>query len=70
MAPSPAPFPFPMPQCVELKPDWAKGYSRLGAAHHGLGSFQDAVQALEKGEGGGGGVEGGGRVVSPEGGGG
>lgn len=46
-----APALCPVPQCVELKPDWAKGYSRLGAAHHGLGNFQDAVQALEKGEG-------------------
>jgi hypothetical protein len=25
---------------VELKPDWAKGYSRLGAAHHGLREYE------------------------------
>lgn len=38
-----------MPQCVELKPDWAKGYSRLGAAHHGLGEFAEAIKAYEQG---------------------
>ncbi|CAM0906680.1 unnamed protein product [Alopecurus aequalis] len=34
---------------VELKPDWAKGYSRLGAAHLGLGDAVSAVAAYEKG---------------------
>jgi stress-induced-phosphoprotein 1 len=34
---------------VELKPDWAKGYSRLGAAHIGLGNAEDAVLAYQKG---------------------
>ncbi|KAF0931674.1 hypothetical protein E2562_005671 [Oryza meyeriana var. granulata] len=34
---------------VELKPDWAKGYSRLGAAHLGLGDAASAVTAYEKG---------------------
>lgn len=34
---------------VELKPDWAKGYSRLGAAHLGLGDADAAVAAYEKG---------------------
>jgi stress-induced-phosphoprotein 1 len=34
---------------VELKPDWAKGYSRLGAAHLGLGAAASAVAAYEKG---------------------
>ncbi|XP_066322296.1 hsp70-Hsp90 organizing protein-like [Miscanthus floridulus] len=34
---------------VELKPDWAKGYSRLGAAHLGLGDAGSAVAAYEKG---------------------
>lgn len=34
---------------VELKPDWAKGYSRLGAAHVGLGDSQEAVSAYKKG---------------------
>lgn len=34
---------------VELKPDWAKGYSRLGAAHLGLGDAPKAVEAYEKG---------------------
>ncbi|KAL5212497.1 hypothetical protein ABZP36_023344 [Zizania latifolia] len=34
---------------VELKPDWAKGYSRLGAAHLGLGDAASAVAAYERG---------------------
>ncbi len=34
---------------VELKPDWAKGYSRLGAAFHGLRKWDDAVAAYSKG---------------------
>ncbi|KAL6911899.1 hypothetical protein ACP4OV_000704 [Aristida adscensionis] len=34
---------------VELRPDWAKGYSRLGAAHLGLGDAAAAVAAYEKG---------------------
>jgi stress-induced-phosphoprotein 1 len=34
---------------VDLKPDWAKGYSRLGAAHLGLGDAASAVAAYEKG---------------------
>jgi stress-induced-phosphoprotein 1 len=34
---------------VEIKPDWAKGYSRLGAAHLGLGAADSAVAAYEKG---------------------
>ena len=36
-------------QCVSLKPDWAKGYSRLGAAYHGLGEYPEAIQAYEDG---------------------
>ncbi|CAA6666818.1 unnamed protein product [Spirodela intermedia] len=34
---------------VELKPDWPKGYGRLGAALVGLESFDDAVSAYRKG---------------------
>ena len=34
---------------MELKPDWPKGYSRLGAAHSGLKQWDDAVEAYEKG---------------------
>lgn len=34
---------------VELKPDWAKGYSRLGAAYQGLGRYDDAVSAYGRG---------------------
>lgn len=36
-------------KCVELKPDWAKGYSRLGAAYHGLGEYPRAIEAYEQG---------------------
>jgi len=35
--------------CTTLKPDWAKGYSRLGAAFEGVHSFDDAIAAYEKG---------------------
>ncbi|KAF0893729.1 hypothetical protein E2562_029404 [Oryza meyeriana var. granulata] len=34
---------------VALRPDWAKGYSRLGAARLGLGDAAGAVAAYEKG---------------------
>ncbi|CAL5222224.1 g4557 [Coccomyxa viridis] len=34
---------------VELKPDWPKGYSRLGAAAIGLGDTEQAKAAYEKG---------------------
>lgn len=34
---------------VELKPDWPKGHSRLGAALHGLRRMKDAVAAYEAG---------------------
>ena len=34
---------------VELRPDWAEGYSRLGAAHLGLGAATSAVAAYAKG---------------------
>ncbi len=37
-------------QVVELKPDWGKGYSRLGAAHHGLQHLDEAVNAYQKGK--------------------
>ncbi|KAJ8604520.1 hypothetical protein CTAYLR_000940 [Chrysophaeum taylorii] len=29
-------------KCVELAPEWAKGYGRLGAAQHALGRFAEA----------------------------
>ena len=35
---------------MELKSDWAKGYSRLGAAFHGLRKWDDAVEAYSKGK--------------------
>ncbi|KAK4605414.1 hypothetical protein RGQ29_013467 [Quercus rubra] len=34
---------------VQLKPDWPKGYFRLGEAHFGLGHFDEAVAAYTKG---------------------
>ena len=36
-------------KCIEMKPDWGKGYGRKGAALHGLGNFDAAVAAYEKG---------------------
>ncbi|KAH8607165.1 putative Tetratricopeptide repeat TPR repeat [Trypanosoma vivax] len=36
-------------QCVSLKPDWAKGYVRHGAALHGLRRLDEAVAAYKKG---------------------
>lgn len=36
-------------KCVELKPDWGKGYGRLGAALSYLGRDTDALDAYEKG---------------------
>lgn len=37
-------------QVVELKPDWPKGYSRLGAAHYGLHQHEEAIEAYKKGD--------------------
>ena len=37
-------------QVVDLKPDWPKGYSRLGAANQGLGNWDDAVEAYRTGK--------------------
>ncbi|CAI5510603.1 unnamed protein product [Closterium sp. Naga37s-1] len=34
---------------VELRADWPKGYSRLGAALHGLRQYARAVEAFERG---------------------
>ncbi|KAG7572890.1 Tetratricopeptide-like helical domain superfamily [Arabidopsis suecica] len=33
---------------IELKPDWSKGYSRLGAAFVGLSKFEEAIDAYKK----------------------
>ncbi|KAL1297941.1 hypothetical protein AAFC00_006454 [Neodothiora populina] len=35
-------------KCTEIKPDWAKGWSRKGAALHGQGNLIDATDAYEK----------------------
>ena len=35
-------------KCVEINSCWVKGYNRLGAAHHGLGNFDDAKTAYSK----------------------
>jgi tetratricopeptide (TPR) repeat protein len=37
-------------KCVESAPQWSKGYSRLGAAQHGLKRFQAAIETYRKGE--------------------
>merc|ERR1712166_904732 len=36
-------------KCIELKPDFAKAYSRKGAALHGAGKLQEATAAYEDG---------------------
>lgn len=36
-------------QVLELKPQWPKGYSRVGAAAIGLGDTEKAKAAYEKG---------------------
>ena len=36
-------------KAVKLKPDWSRGYCRLGAAHLGLGQLDEAVTAYKKG---------------------
>lgn len=36
-------------KCIAIKPDWAKGYVRRGAALHGLRRYDDATAAYEKG---------------------
>lgn len=36
-------------KCVELKPDFVKGYSRLGGAYHGLLDYAAASTAYRKG---------------------
>lgn len=36
-------------KCIDLKPDWPKGYSRKGAASHALKNYDDAIEAYEAG---------------------
>jgi stress-induced-phosphoprotein 1 len=36
-------------KCIELNPNFVKGYSRKGAAHYGLGQYEDAVDAYDEG---------------------
>ena len=36
-------------KCIALKPDWPKGYSRLGAAHYLAGQLNEAAKAYAKG---------------------
>lgn len=35
-------------ECVKIKSDWAKGYSRVAAAQYGLGNLEDAKSAYTK----------------------
>ncbi len=37
-------------KCVELKPDWAKGYNRLGVAQQSLKRFDAALDTFKKGK--------------------
>ena len=36
-------------KCVELKPDWGKGYHRKGTALHKMRKFEDSMDAYAKG---------------------
>lgn len=36
-------------ECVNIKPDWAKGYGRRGAALYALERFDDAIKAYDEG---------------------
>jgi len=36
-------------KCIEMNSTWGKGYGRKGAALHGLGRFDQAIAAYEKG---------------------
>jgi len=36
-------------KCISIKPDWGKGYGREGAAYHGLGDLESAIQSYQKG---------------------
>lgn len=36
-------------KCIEIKPDWAKGYSRRGAALHKLKKYDKSIAAYNKG---------------------
>lgn len=35
--------------CIQLKPDWAKGYSRKATAHYCLREYKEAIVACKKG---------------------
>ena len=36
-------------KCIEVKPDWPKGYVRKGAAHHSLKAYEEALKAYDAG---------------------
>ena len=36
-------------KCIELKPDWSKGYQRKGNALHGMGNKAEALITYQKG---------------------
>ncbi|KAJ3003097.1 UNVERIFIED_CONTAM: hypothetical protein HDU68_005883, partial [Siphonaria sp. JEL0065] len=36
-------------ETVKINPSWAKGYSRKGAALHGLGEYEEAIEAYKAG---------------------
>jgi stress-induced-phosphoprotein 1 len=36
-------------QCIQISPNWGKGYARKGAALHGAHKWDDAIAAYEQG---------------------
>jgi stress-induced-phosphoprotein 1 len=36
-------------KCIQIKPDWGKGFQRKAMALQGLGKLEDSMEAYEKG---------------------
>lgn len=36
-------------KCIEIKPDWSKGFQRKGMAQQALGQMEDAIKNYEQG---------------------
>jgi len=37
-------------KCIQIKPDWGKGWQRKAMALHGLNKLEDSLEAYEKGQ--------------------